>query len=268
MGGDTRRLRDSRGERVGDGRAHTGRTGTINGGRWLRRAERVSFVAGALLVGFVGFAYVDSVSANRAALDAFDAAIAASTTAVTRENREPDQGLWSAKRREAYQANEQADLGTPAAVLRIPSIELEAPVFNGTDKVSLNRGVGHVEGSERPGTPGNVAIAGHRDSYFRGLKDVLVGEFMELETLAGIDQYRISEILIVDPLDMSVLEPTDTDVLTLITCYPFYYVGYAPDRYIVRGMLETSSPRRPATSSGGEPILARGVGPKMESDRL
>ena len=259
MGGDTRRLRDSRGERVGGGATHTGRTGTINSGRWLRRAERVSFVAGALLIGFVGIAYVDSVSANRAALAAFDAALA---------SQEPDQGLWSAKRREAYQANVQADLGTPAAVLRIPSIELEAPVFDGTDKLSLNRGVGHVEGSERPGTPGNVAIAGHRDSYFRGLKDVLVGEFMELETLAGIDQYRISEILIVDPLDMSVLEPTDTDVLTLITCYPFYYVGYAPDRYIVRGVLETSSPRRPATSSGGEPILARGVGPKMESDRL
>ena len=244
---------------MGEGRTHTRRTGKVGGGQWLRRAERVSFVAGALLIGFVGFAYVDSVSANRAALAAFDAALA---------SQEPDQGLWSAKRRQAYEANVQADLGAPAAVLRIPSIELEAPVFNGTDKVSLNRGVGHVDGSERPGTPGNVAIAGHRDSYFRGLKDVLVGQFMEVETLAGTDQYRISEILIVDPLDTSVLDPTDVDVLTLITCYPFYYVGYAPDRYIVRGVLESSSPRRPTTSSGGEPVLARGVGPKMESDRL
>lgn len=244
---------------MGGERTHTRRTGKVDVDRWLQRAERVSFVAGALLIGFVGFAYVDSVSANRAALAAFDAAL---------ESQAPDQGLWSSKRRQAYDANAQADLGAPAAVLRIPSIELEAPVFDGTDKVSLNRGVGHVDGSERPGTPGNVAIAGHRDSYFRGLKDVLVGEFMELETLAGIDQYRISEILIVDPLDMSVLDPTDVDVLTLITCYPFYYVGYAPDRYIVRGVLETSSPRRPTTSSGGEPVLARGVGPNMESDRL
>ena len=88
------------------------------------------------------------------------------------------------------------------------------------------------------------------------------------ETLAGTDQYRISEILIVDPLDTGVLEPTDADVLTLITCYPFYYVGYAPDRYIVRGVLDNSSPRRLTTSSGGEPTLARGVGPRMESDRI
>jgi len=244
---------------VGWGRAHTRRTGNVDGSPWLRRAERVSFVAGVLLVGFVGFAYVDSVSANRAALAAFDAALA---------SQEPDQSLWSAKRRHAYDANVQADLGTPAAVLRIPSIELEVPVFNGTDKMSLNRGVGHVAGSELPGTPGNVAIAGHRDSHFRRLKDVLVGDLMEVETLAGTDQYRISEILIVDPLDTGVLEPTDADVLTLITCYPFYYVGYAPDRYIVRGVLDNSSPRRPTTSSGGEPTLARGVGPRMESDRL
>jgi len=257
---------------VGWGRARTPSKGKLNGGRWLRRAERLSFVAGGLLVGFVGFAYVDSVSANRAAFEAFDAAIAAQSGAdvasPARAHGEPDQGLWSAKRRQAYQTNVEADLGAPAAVLRIPSINLEAPVFRGSDKVSLNRGVGHVAGTELPGSSGNVAIAGHRDSYFRVLKDVVVGNLMEVETLAGTDEYRISEILIVDPLDIGVLEPTDEAVLTLITCYPFYYVGYAPDRYIVRGVLEKSSPRRPTTSSGGEPIAARGVGPKMESDRL
>lgn len=256
---------------MGRGQAQTPGKGKLSGGRWLRHVERLSFVAGVLLVGFVGIAYVDSVSANRAALGAFDVAVAAQSAqaaSTAREHQEPDQGLWSAKRRQAYLANADAGLGTPAAVLRIPSIELEAPVFNGTDKVSLNRGVGHVAGSELPGTPGNVAIAGHRDSYFRRLKDVVVGGLMEVETLGGTDAYRISEILIVDPLDTGVLDPTDASVLTLITCYPFYYVGYAPDRYIVRGVLETSSPRRPTTSSGGEPIVARGVGPKMESDRL
>ena len=254
------------------GRAHKPGKGKFGCDRWLRHAERMSLLAGSLLVGFVAFAYVDSVSANRAALGAFDAAVAAQAdteaSGPAREHQEPDQELWSSKRKQAYQANADAGLGTPAAVLRIPSINLEVPVFNGSDKVSLNRGVGHVAGSELPGSSGNVAIAGHRDSYFRGLKNVVVGELMEVETLAGTDEYRISEILIVDPLDMSVLEPTDEGVLTLITCYPFYYVGYAPDRYIVRGVLETSSPRRPTTSSGGEPNLARGVGPKMESDRL
>lgn len=237
---------------------------TNEGHRWLKRVERVLFSSGALLIGFVAFAYVDGVKASRDALEAFDLAAA-----------DPDQTLWSAKRRSDYETYAKADL-TPTAVLRIPSISLTAPVFAGTDKISLNRGVGHVDGTESPGSRGNVAIAGHRDSFFRGLKDLSVGARMEVETLAGTDVYRVSEINIVDPLDTEVLDPTDEAVLTLITCYPFYYVGYAPDRYIVRGVLETSSPRRPADSSGEETAapssevqaVARDAGPNPESNRL
>lgn len=226
------------------------------GDGWLLRIERALFTGGVLLVAFVALAYVDSVSASRNALDAFEMAVV-----------DPDKTLWSEHRRSDYQKYAQADL-TPTAVLRIPSIALVAPVFVGTDKIALNRGVGHVEGTEAPGAEGNVAIAGHRDSFFRGLKDVAIGARMEVETLTGTDVYRISEISIVDPLDTGVLQPTEESVLTLITCYPFYYVGYAPDRYIVRGVLETHSPRRPAESSGGEPAVARGAGPRPESSRL
>jgi len=88
-----------------------------------------------------------------------------------------------------------------------------------------------------PGEAGNVALSAHRDSFFRSLKDIAVGDVIELQTLRGILNFQVSDISIVDPLDISVLDPADESILTLITCYPFYYVGFAPDRYIVRAKL-------------------------------
>jgi sortase A len=107
----------------------------------------------------------------------------------------------------------------------------------GTNRTTLNRGVGVVDNTAAPGEPGNVALSAHRDSFFRPLKDIVIGDTIELQTLQGIQQFQVSDITIVDPTDISVLEPTERSILTLITCYPFYFVGYAPDRYIVRAEL-------------------------------
>jgi sortase A len=82
-----------------------------------------------------------------------------------------------------------------------------------------------------------VGIAGHRDGYFRGFKDVEVGEPVELESLSGVERYTITELFIVEPPDVWVLEPTEVPSLTLVTCYPFYYVGSAPKRFIVRAEI-------------------------------
>ena len=121
-------------------------------------------------------------------------------------------------------------------------------MFIGTGQVVLNRGAGRLEDTAEPGTAGNIAIAGHRDGFFRPLKDIEVGAELELKTLDGMQRFAVSEILIVDPLDVSVLDPSNEAMLTLITCYPFYYVGYAPDRYIVRAKLaargRASNPRK------------------------
>jgi sortase A len=140
----------------------------------------------------------------------------------------PDQSLWSAKMKAKY-TEEQ-----PLAVLKIDRLNLEAPIYLGTDRVTLDRGLGHIEHTVKPGEVGNVALSGHRDSFFRALKDIKVGDSIEMRTANGIEDYQVSDISIVDPLDISVLDPTDTKVLTLVTCHPFYYQGYAPDRYIVR----------------------------------
>jgi sortase A len=147
----------------------------------------------------------------------------------------PDQSLWSDKARVKFERVKN-DGTAPLAVIKIDRLNILGPIFDGTDKVTLDRGIGLVDGTAMPGEIGNMALSAHRDSFFRPLKDVVVGDRIELRTQNGIQDFEVSEITIVDSQDISVLDPTDTAVLTLITCYPFYYVGYAPDRFIVRAI--------------------------------
>lgn len=153
--------------------------------------------------------------------------------------------LWSPKRVQAYQESLREQNRGPLAVLRIPSIGLEVAVLEGTDDLTLNRGVGRIAGTARPGEPGNLGIAGHRDGFFRGLKDLPRGGTLELETLGGARLvYTVQDIWIVRPEDVHVLDPTPEPSLTLVTCFPFYHVGSAPERFIVRAVLEADPPAR------------------------
>ena len=144
-----------------------------------------------------------------------------------------DMSTWSRERIAQYRAALQT-AGTPQAVLRIPSVNLVVPVFEGTSEENLNRGAGRIEGTAHIGESGNVGIAAHRDGFFRVLKDVRVGSVIQLERLDGTDTYRIVATSIVDPSDVSVLAATPKNAITLVTCYPFYFVGSAPQRFIVR----------------------------------
>ena len=146
----------------------------------------------------------------------------------------PDQSLWSPQRLNAWRKVIGEPAPPPLAVLRIPKIHLEVAVLPGSDDATLDRGVGHVEQTALPGADGNIGIAGHRDGFFRGLKDIVVGDRIELDTADGMDTYRIARTWIVEPDDVSVLDPTPTRTITLVTCYPFYFVGSAPQRFIVR----------------------------------
>lgn len=146
---------------------------------------------------------------------------------------EPDRALWSAQRIRAYEAA-ASSATAPLGVLRIPSIQLAVPIYEGTDDATLDRGAGRIDGTAQLDEPGNVGIAAHRDGFFRGLKDLKVGEEIMLETLAADRRYRVTRLLITSPTDVSVIAPTATPAITLVTCYPFYFVGSAPQRYIVR----------------------------------
>ena len=107
-----------------------------------------------------------------------------------------------------YEESLKQKSSDPLAILRIPKIGLEVAVLEGTDDLTLNRAIGHIEDTPKPGENGNVGIAGHRDGFFRGLKDVVVGDAMELETTAGRETYRVEDIWIVNPEDVRVLDPT------------------------------------------------------------
>jgi sortase A len=146
----------------------------------------------------------------------------------------PNLSLWSPKRVQAWHATFSQKGPAPLALLRIPGIALEVPVLEGTDDWTLNRAVGHIADTPEPGAAGNSGIAGHRDGFFRALKDVHAGDTLELETQVGTELYRITRIWVVGPDDVSVLDSTPTRSITLVTCYPFYFIGSAPQRYIVR----------------------------------
>ena len=154
----------------------------------------------------------------------------------------PDQSLWSSERLIAWQLAMREPAPAPLAILRIRAVRLEVAVLPGTDDRTLNRGVGHIEGTAAPGTDGNAGLAGHRDGFFRALKDITGGEMLELDTPEGRDVYQVTRTWIVNPEEVSVLDPTPARALTLVTCYPFYYVGPAPQRFIVRAALVSHTP--------------------------
>lgn len=145
----------------------------------------------------------------------------------------PDQSLWNPGRVGDYQAALGQPSPPPLALLRIDHLGLAVPVYNGNDDITLDRGLGRIPGMARPGTDGNLGIAGHRDGFFRSLMAVAEGDRLLLETPHGDEHYEVSAISIVDKNDHDILGIDTAKMLTLVTCYPFYFVGQAPQRYIV-----------------------------------
>ena len=191
--------------------------------RVLRAAQWACLVSGTLLTGFYALALVDSEVGSKADLDTFVASIG-----------EPDKSLWGTTRLKEFAASEGEQTGPVVAVLRIPSLKLTVPIYPDQSDLHLNRGVGLVTGSGSPDKGGNAAIAGHRDGYFRVLMNAKKGEVIEIQTRLAVHRYLVSSIDIVDKQDNRLLAETDEPTITLVTCYPFYFVGAAPQRYLVR----------------------------------
>jgi sortase A len=141
--------------------------------------------------------------------------------------------LWNAKRIEDYEASLKVDTAPPLGILTIEKLDIRVPIYNGTDDLTLDRGAGRIKGMAQMDEVGNLGISGHRDGFFRGLKDIQVGDDIELQTTSGVRTYEVTKIKIIPKEDVSVLEPTEEKILTIVTCYPFYFVGNAPKRYIV-----------------------------------
>jgi sortase A len=218
---------------------------------------RFLLVMGAVLIGVYVVARIHAEVMSRAALRQFSEAERKEPAPSNAPGAPPDAkhridfSLWSMKRITAYEESLSKQFAPPLAVLELPKIGLEVPVFDGTDDVTLNRGVGRITGTARPSQGGNVGIAGHRDGFFRGLKDVVVGDRIELQTLTRTETYQVDQIQIVKPTDVQVLEDRGVPALTLVTCYPFYFIGNAPQRYIVRATSDDAVNRKASTPPNG-----------------
>lgn len=204
--------------------------------RWLERATWTIGVTAAAVWAWLTLTGHFGAREELRTFAAYRPPAAAAAHALTPPVR-VDQRLWSPIRMEAWRASLTREPPTALAVLRVPRVGVEAAVLPGTDDWTLNRAVGHIEDTPLPGTDGNSGIAGHRDGFFRGLKDVQVGDRVDLETLRDRQTYKVERIWIVAPEDVWVLDPTPARSLTLVTCYPFYHVGAAPQRFIVRAAI-------------------------------
>lgn len=208
----------------------------------FKKSERVLLALGLALLAVWFSARFYGAFRSKRAIGRFQAAAVNRDSVSSSPDYVPgsavDFSLWSPKRITAYKDSLTKKTDLPLAILRIRKIHLEVPVFNDTDDLTLNRGVGRILGTAQVGESGNLGIAGHRDGFFRGLQSIAEGDVVELLQPRQTDRYVVSGIRIVIPEDTSVLKPRGVPTLTLVTCFPFYFVGHAPKRYIVTALLE------------------------------
>jgi sortase A len=187
-----------------------------------RTVARYFFLALAIAcLGFYSYAYLERVLYQTYESREFDrmpdrgAAVAASYDQITPSGRVPSPTELIGR-------------------LSVPRLHLSAMVREGIDRDTLQLAIGHIPATALPGQPGNVGLAGHRDTFFRGLKDLKAKDEIQFSTLSGDFRYEVESLIVVDPNNTGVLAPSRENVLTLVTCYPFFYIGTAPKRFVVR----------------------------------
>lgn len=209
----------------------------------LTWVQRLLFVSATVLLGYCGYVMTDSWIYQKTQQRRFEQLLT---------NRQEETGGQQANedaRQDASfdaiqpEVNQYAAPPTPLnddliGRLEIPRLGLKVIVMEGSDEITLRRAAGHIEGTALPGEPGNIGISGHRDTFFRPLQKIRLNDIIRLTTVSGDYSYRVISTSVVGPEDVSVLEPDGNEILTLVTCYPFYFIGAAPNRFIVRASLD------------------------------
>lgn len=193
----------------------------------LKWTQRGLFAAAFVMLGYCGYVVADTWTFQRGERQQFEHLLTAQLA---------DRSV-QARNDHVHAVREAA----PAPIadgmigrIDVARLGLSAMVMEGTGSRTLRRAVGHIEGTSMPGLPGNVGISGHRDTFFRPLRNIRQDDIILLTTLQGEYRYRVLSIRVVEPEDVAVLDAGENEVLTLVTCYPFYFVGAAPKRFIVR----------------------------------
>ncbi len=229
----------------------------------VRTGELLSYGAGLLLTGFFVVSIAQGEVERQGDIAAFEEQLAMATeqaasasatpvdsgaapAAASQPDFEnvgaPDTSLWAPGRIKDYEESLKAELPPVLGVLEIGAVGLKVPVYSTATDLVMDRGAGVIDGMAYPHEEGNIGISGHRDGYFRVLKDVKLGDTIVLQTLEGEKRFSIEATKIVEIEDTELLQDTwDRTILTLVTCYPFYFVGHAPQRFIVTASLDTTN---------------------------
>ncbi len=192
----------------------------------LRWTQGALFACGIFLLAYCGFAVMDAWFFQRRESGDLDRLLRDRSTASE-----------SAPHSEASAAPSlAAAVRTDGLIgrIEIPRLLLSAVVVEGSDESTFRRAVGHIPGTALPGQAGNVGLAGHRDTFFRSLRDLRIKDEVELSTLKGDFRYEVESLMVVEPDNVDVLAPSADNELTLVTCYPFSYIGTAPKRFVAR----------------------------------
>lgn len=190
--------------------------------RTLLNLELSLWLAGAVAIAYYTIQVSAALRFQAEQARRFDRAVSSFSPKGGRSASNPVQG-----------ANQTSRHGKVLGRLQISRLGLSAMVVDGVDDAALRLAVGHIPGTPLPGDFGNVALAGHRDTFFRPLRNIRIADQIDIETWKGDFRYRVTSTAIVSPEDVSVLRPTPDHSLTLVTCYPFNFIGAAPKRFVV-----------------------------------
>lgn len=209
----------------------------------LKNTELGMWIAGAVLLLFCAFTYAHAAihqSRQAAQLNSLRAQIQSRSGAGLLSGS-PSASKFSGFFWNTEAADQLWAATAPLGILEIPRLQLSAVAEEGADTDTLDLSVGHVAKTAYPGLPGNSAFAAHRDTYFKNLEDIQIGDQINFKSLDHDYRYQVSSIQIVDGSDTSVLADTGQSTITLVTCYPFHYIGAAPKRFIVTATQTASS---------------------------
>lgn len=187
---------------------------------FLRWTRRFCFVAGALAVSYVALTLLHA---------RFYQEVANSTL---------EQQIHAEEQHKVSSPRAVAKEGDVLGRIAIPRLGVTVAILEGTTSKTLRLGVGHIEGTAVPGERGNIGIAGHRDTYFRALKDIRINDEIQVQTATDLSRYGVDWVQIVAPGDTAVLAASAESAITLVTCYPFHFIGAAPERFVVHARKE------------------------------
>lgn len=215
----------------------------------LRVAGRILSSAGVAGLLWYGINFAQRTLAERRAEHAFEERLAAASQAIARTSTgDSDEQTNETNHQPRRVAPARADESVIFGRIQIPRVRVSAIVREGVDARTLESGAGHVPGTAFFGEPGNVALAAHRDRHFRGLRNIRPGDEISVETMHRTYHYVVESTQVVQPTEVGVLDPTPDPSITLITCYPFFFLGPAPERFIVRARQVDAKMRAAAGS--------------------